>query len=130
MPKSAAQVAKEISKKDSKNRKASAEEVKDEIGGIEDDVAVIQPEREFATGTPFDLVEGRPNVDFYGPLTAYGFVTTPHGEYAIPNGKILRFDPRKEWDKKTGMEVVRNYPMYENAPQELINYIQPLEEAS
>ena len=129
MPKSAAQIAKELSPKSSKNRKASIDESKDEIGGIEDDTEVVA-EDTFAPGTPFDLVEGRPNVDFFGPLTAYGFVTTAHGEYAIPHGKILRFRDQKEWDKKTGMEVVRHYPMYEKAPQELLDYIEPLEAAS
>jgi hypothetical protein len=128
MPKTAAAIAKELSPKTSKNRKATIDEQTDEIGGIEVETEVVE-ENTFATGTPFDLVEGRPNVDFYGPLTAYGFVTTSHGEYAIPAGQILRFQAKKEWDKKTGMEVIRNYPVYEKAPQELVDYIMPVEEA-
>ena len=122
MPKTAAAIAKELSPKTSKNRKAAADEVQDEIGGIEveEEVAEVEP---FRTGTPFDLVEGRPNVDFFGPLTAYGFVTTAHGEYSISPGMILRFVARTEWDKKTGQEVVRQYPVYETAPQALIDYV-------
>jgi hypothetical protein len=129
MPKTAAAIAKEISGKTSKNRKAAADEVEDEIGGIEVEEEAVEEEA-FRTGTPFDLVEGRPNVDFFGPLTAYGFVTTAHGEYAIEYGKILRFTAKKEWDKKTGQEVIRQYPVYEDAPQELIDYVMPLEVAS
>ena len=129
MPKSAAAIAQEISEKESKNKAASkdSEGVVTEGGiKVEEPVAEV---REFATGTPFDLVEGRPMVDFYGPLSAYGFVQTPHGEYAIPHGKILRFVYRKEFDVKEGLEVTRAYPQYEAAPQELIDYITPVEAA-
>ena len=130
MPKSAAAVAQEISDKKTKN-KAKAEEAETVIpeGGIKVEEA---PEvtAEVKSGTPFDLVEGRNMVDFFGPLTAYGFVTTPHGEYAIPHGQILRFIPKKEWDVKEGIEVTRMYPVYEAAPQELIDYITPAEVAS
>ncbi len=130
MPKSAAAIAQEISKKDSKNKA----EVKDPEavvveGGIAVDETPVVPKIPFATGTPFDLVEGRNMIDYYGPLSAYGFVTTPHGEYAIPYGQILRFIFKKEFDIKEGIEVTRAYPTYEDAPQELIDYITPAEEA-
>ena len=128
MPKSAAAVASEISDRKTKNKKVAKVDEKHITGGIADELT--EEPATFKTGTPFDLVEGRPNVDFWGPLEAYGFVTTPTGEYAIPHGKILRMERRKEWDKKEGMEVVRSYPIYEAAPQELLDYIKTPVEAT
>ena len=134
MAKNAAQVAQEISGRNSKNKSKKTVEEQDEIvGGIEDDTPtnpVISIADGAKTGTPYDLVEGRPNIDYWGPLPGYQFVQTNHGEFAVPNGKILRFDYREEWDPKVGATVTRAYPMYEKAPQELIDYVVPAEVAS
>ena len=128
MSKSAAQIANDLSKRDSKNKKIAKVDEEVITGGLTDEVEeeVVAPT---VAATPFDLVEGRPNVDFWGPFDTYNFVTTPHGEFGIPNGKLLRFEYRKEWDKKEGTEVMRAYPQYEDAPQALMDYVQPLEVA-
>lgn len=133
MPKSAAATAKELSDRKSKNRAAKAVAESEEImGGIEDDTQVEEvPAGGYARmGNPFDLVSGRPMVDFWGPLSAYGFVTTVHGEYAIPVGKILRFEYREEFDRKEGQMVTRAHPVWEDAPQELIDYVAEPAEAN
>lgn len=132
MAKSAAAIAKELSDKKSKNRATSAKAEDEQIlGGIEDDPTPEVEETGYARmGNPFDLVPGRPMVDFWGPLSAYGFVTTVHGEYAIPVGKILRFEYREEFDRKEGGMVTRAYPVYEDAPQELIDYVAEPAEAT
>lgn len=91
-------------------------------GGIEVETPDPTPP-EYVTGTPFDLVKGRPQVDFWGPLETYGFVTTPYGEYAIEPGKILRLTHREEFDTKEGRMVMRTFPVYEDAPQALLDYI-------
>jgi hypothetical protein len=133
MPKNAAQVAQDLSGRKSENKtKKRVEEQTEVVGGIEDD-PVVNPVISIdgaKTGTPYDLVEGRPNIDYWGPLPGYQFVQTNHGEYAIPNGKILRFTYKEEWDPKAGTMVTRAYPKYEVAPQELINYVVPDEVAS
>ena len=126
MPKSAAAVAQEISDKKTKNKaKPEDTEIVVPEGGIKVDEKT--PDKEFSTGTPFDLVEGRHMVDFYGPLVEYGFVTTPHGEYGIPYGKILRLTPKLVYDRKEGTEVTKMIASYEDAPQKLIDYITPVE---
>jgi len=125
MAKSAAQIAEDLSSKKSHNKNEPAVVEADETGGIHEDDEVEVPPTVMVggIGSPFDLVEGRPMIDFFGPLDAYGFVTTRHGEYAIPYGKILRFEYRKEFDKKEGREVIRPYPVYEDAPAELVAYV-------
>ena len=129
MPKSAAQVASELSERETKNKKVAKADEEVITGGFtEEEVEEVAPVRQI--GSPFDLVDGRPNIDYWGPFDRYTFVTTPHGEFAIPNGKILRFAYKTEWDKKEGIEVTRAYPNYEKAPQELIDYVQPVEVAS
>jgi hypothetical protein len=122
--KSAAKVATDIANRKSKNKVTTTAEVEvEKSGGIVTDEQPAQAQPAMVTGTPFDLVDGRMNVDYFGPLTAYGFVQTAHGEYAIPQGKIMRFDFRVEWDRKEGVEVTRAYPTYEDAPEELIEYV-------
>ena len=131
MPKSAAAVAKEMSDKKSKNRAASAVAESEEIlGGLEDDTVVEEAPEPVRMGNPFDLVQGRPMVDFWGPMSSYGFVTTVHGEFAIPHGQIMRFEYREEFDRKEGVMVTRAYPKYEAAPQELIDYVAEPAEAN
>lgn len=134
MAKNAAQVAQEISGRKSSNKTKKRVEEQDEIvGGIDSEApnpVVSIGDEPVKTGTPYDLVEGRPNIDYWGPLPGYQFVQTNHGEYAIPNGKILRFSYKEQWDPKIGEMVTRAYPTYENAPQELINYVLPAEAAS
>jgi hypothetical protein len=134
MAKSAAQVAQEISGRKSENKTKKRVEEQDEIvGGIDEQVAtnpVITILDEGKTGTPYDLVEGRPNIDYWGPLPGYQFVNTNHGEYSITEGMILRFEYKEEWDPKVGQMVTRAYPKREKAPQELIDYVIPAEVAS
>lgn len=121
---SAAKIAKDLSTHSSANRESGAVSSEpEEMGGIVDEGAVAVDDRPAKTGTPFDKIPGRPNVDFWGPFEVYSFVTTPHGEFAVPQGRILRFEYRNEWDPKEGMNVVRAYPKYEDAPAELIAYV-------
>lgn len=135
MGKNAAQVAQEISGRKSQNKtKKRVEEQEEIVGGIEDETApnpvVAILDGDTKTGTPYDLVDGRPNIDYWGPLPGYQFVQTNHGEYAIPVGKILRFTYKDQWDPKLGETVTRAYPTYEDAPQALIDYVIPDKVAS
>lgn len=124
MAKSAAKMAAELSEKKSANKAEAEAEVEAEtMGGIDDPMPEAEAKPAGFTGTPFDLVEGKPNVDFFGPLEGYQFVQTNFGEYAIPQGKILRFEAREEWDAKQGRPIVRQYPVYEDAPAELLAYV-------
>jgi hypothetical protein len=134
MGKSAAQVAQEISDRKSENKTKKRVEEQDEIvGGIDEKPPsnpVITILDGVKTGTPYDLVEGRPNIDYWGPLPGYQFIQTQHGEYSITEGKILRFTYKEEWDPKAGTMVTRAKPQYEKAPQELIDYVLSAEVAS
>jgi hypothetical protein len=134
MGKSAAQVAQDISGRKSENKTKKRVEEQDEVvGGIDEKVdanPVISILEEGKTGTPYDLVDGRPNIDYWGPLPGYQFVQTNHGEYSLSQGKILRFTYKEEWDPKAGQMVTRAYPKYEKAPQELIDYVMPAKVAS
>ena len=133
MGKSAAQIAQELAAQKKGTRNLHTDDVEvadDEVGGITEEApAPVAPSR-FLTGTPFDLVKGRPNVDYWGPFAAYHFVTTAHGEYAIPEGQIMRFEYRDEFDVKSQQVVTRAYPKYEDAPAELMDYIRDAEPVS
>ena len=122
MAKKAAQIAKDLSDHDSKNRQTGVVATEaDEVGGIQE--PVVEPEPEMPVADPFSLVPGRPNIDYWGPYPQYMWVTTPSGEYAVPYGKLLRLEQRMVFDKKEGMEVMRTFPMYEDAPAELVEYV-------